>query len=160
MSREHLYRAKRVNWKELPKEERWVYGMPVKHGSCLWMYTGEINIIELERDICGNPYSDAVKYEVDPETVCQYTGFTDKKKRRVFEHDIVRVSSTDASGRAKLVTSVDYSEIDAGFLPWNWNYICDGCNSFFRVNEVVIIGNIFDNPKILKSNNLKTKIVL
>lgn len=147
MSREHLYKAKRVNWRELPKEEWWVYGMPVKHGSCLWMYTGEINIIELERDIYGNPYSDAVKYEVGPETVCEYTGLTDRNGRKIFENDIV--------GRySKYRKEWDYGVVKYGEFNCS---CCSGVYGWYFDDEDIrdcdmyeVRGNIFDNPELLK----------
>lgn len=141
--RKHLYKAKCVNWRELPKEEWWVYGMPVEHGGCLWMYTGEINIIELARDIYKNTYSEAVKYEVTPETVCQYTGLTDKNGRKIFEGDILSFSAYGENYKG-----------DVRFIKGNFAIWCVKCAPFLddalEKHSAIVIGNIFDNPEILK----------
>ena len=84
--------------------------------------------------------------EVDPETVGQFTGMTDKNGKRIFEGDIVRCGS----GRICKVIffiSPGFSGFDlvpiGGFdapPPHNW--------SLFSDTEV--IGNITDNPELLE----------
>lgn len=84
MSREHLYKATRVNWKELPKAEWWVYGYYAEIG-------GESAIIERKcNTVCfvnGKAGRGNDVIGVDPKTVCKYTGLSDVNGRR-FEGDI------------------------------------------------------------------------
>ena len=80
--------------------------------------------------------------EVDPETVCQYTGLTDKNGNKIFEGDIVKHKS------AQLLGVVKYSEKYMQFIV---DDIDDGEQDYSEfINEVKIIGNIFDNPELLE----------
>ena len=82
--------------------------------------------------------------EVDPETVCQWTGLTDKKGSKIFEGDIVKVLYTNGQEDGGDVTEVKYSEKSASFSPWDWEYDCDGCDLYFHIKEIEIVGNAFD----------------
>ena len=35
--------------------------------------------------------ADYVNYEIDPETICQYTGMTDINDAKIFEYDIIQM---------------------------------------------------------------------
>ena len=141
MSREHLYKAKRVNWRELPKEEWWVEG----------------NLITNERDeakayigylfdVRNGVVEDFDIVEVIPETVCEHTGLTDKNGKR-FEGYIFQASDGDYVQRYVITWNKDSLEWSAdcignpdGTLPL----------SEFRVSEIEVIGNVFDNPELLE----------
>ena len=77
-------------------------------------------------------------YEVDPETVGQYTGLTDKNGVRIFEGDIVRY------------------EDDIGYVIYNGDdarFLVDSPNRYISMdysNEFEVIGNIHDNSELLK----------
>lgn len=111
--------------------------------------------------------------EVDPETVGQYTGLTDKNGRKIFEGDIVDlfgmkgkvVQECGAFGIGFMKT-IDYDLLESK-IPFNnsanfcfndnfisfwevfWNYEQDD-NPLY---EVEVIGNIYDNPELLKGGN-------
>lgn len=75
--------------------------------------------------------------EVDPDTVGQYTGLTDKNGKKIFEGDIV----LDADEPCMIAYENGcWKEI---FQSDWWSFIYDD-------DEVEIIGNIHDNPELLK----------
>lgn len=71
MSREILFKAKRKNWRELPKEEWWVEGS-YHHQIYYYGYPCDDHYII---DRTENRYGEY--WEIDPETLCQYTGLND-----------------------------------------------------------------------------------
>ena len=92
-------------------------------------------------------------YEVDRETVGQYTGLMDKNGKRIFEGDIVAQNWYDYDEpRDDSFGKVVFCEYDCSFSVMDVNK--DGfmplgrCGSYHW--EVDVIGNIHDNPELLK----------
>lgn len=88
-------------------------------------------------------------YEVDPETVGQFTGMTDKNGTRIFEGDIIRLGGDDLPHWYKegetVVVKCDNRY--TGYQP-----LCDydsDCGTFVESTECEVIGNIHDNPELL-----------
>lgn len=88
----------------------------------------------------------ATAFEVIPETIGQYTGLTDKNGKRIFEGDIVNFK-TIAYTFKKCV--VKYDEQYARFACIDFNKAGFPMDISF-VYE--IIGNIHDNPELIKQN--------
>ena len=88
------------------------------------------------------------EYEVDPETVCQFTGLKDCNKNRIFEGDIVKVrdpySGCWSINGGEVIFSTEY--VGGWVITSNGE---DGLNIGTRTNDVDIIGNIYDNPELL-----------
>ena len=78
------YKAKRKNWRKLPKENQWVYGAIFKEKENSYIITNVKVTDEWEDSEIG---ADVIGYLVDPETICQDTGLTDKNGRKIFEGD-------------------------------------------------------------------------
>ena len=92
-------------------------------------------------------------YEVDRETVGQYTGLMDKNGKRIFEGDIVAQNWYDYDEpRDDSFGKVVFCEYDCSFSVMDVNK--DGfmplgrCGSYHW--EVEVIGNIHDSPELLK----------
>lgn len=83
-------------------------------------------------------------YDVDPDTVGQFTGLLDKNGKRIFEGDIVR----NADGylfSAQYNFCVKYNE---GRFWGDADGFVDVCGAELRYCEV--IGNIHNNPELLE----------
>ncbi len=95
---------------------------------------------------CDELYPDW--YEVDPDTVGQYTGMADVKGVKIFEGDIVRFNRIDALGWTRQrIGRILYAESVPVFYilattgdGWDW---CD-------CHDIELIGNVFDNPELLE----------
>lgn len=153
--REILFKAKRTDNGE------WVQG-------CYFTFEGKFYIINIEQTFISVYYTeesvvdfDLRAYEIDPETICQYTGLTDKNGKKIWENDIVRYTfdypseTATENGLKEKISSVFLSE-------WrgSWSVYADerkgkGMNNdLFKYvrngNTVEFIGNIFDNPELLE----------
>ena len=100
--------------------------------------------------------------EVIPETVGQYTGLTDKNGKKIFEGDILQVITGDGWSCPK-GTKVYYEVVFTEFNPENatWSeYIgymakmergaLRSLANVIRRYDAVVVGNIHDNPELLK----------
>ena len=133
MAREILFKAKRIDNGE------WVYGN----------YAFEDT--KGERHFIFQNFG--FEYEVGKDTICQYTGLTDKNGRKIFENDVVNLKFRD--GRIGSVEKeykyvVRYDEQEASYeLEGNLDLLGYPC--FIRNNQYMfeVIGNIFDNPELL-----------
>lgn len=133
--REILFRGKHIH--AIPE---------LKHFDGTWVYgylcdENHINSPELEGE-----------FLVDPETVCQYTGLTDKSGRKIFEGDIckdgdnvVRILWNDKHQWGVEISKTD-NVLSGGLIFPLWQY--DNCEQNGN-RALKVIGNIFDNMELL-----------
>lgn len=134
--REILFKAKRLDNGE------WVEGSCVnvsnKH---FYIFTGKLDI--------SNGYLDFEKYSINPETLCQYTGLTDKNGNKIWENDIVEVK--DFSCGIYLFREQPLKRIA---IVWNKKEAKferkDGI-SLFKASDFKVLVNIFDNPELMEN---------
>ena len=144
--REILFRAKRIDNSE------WVEGYYIYHIKRTICPIGDSVKPEDEQHvIMQDGFSDwnmprnTVVFDIDPETVCQYTGMKDKNGSRIWENDIVKIEN-----------SMDEGIGNIEFYDGMWYVDGEPSNSLHDITEyddageVEVIGNIFDNPELLK----------
>lgn len=169
MENRFLCRAKRKNWSELPRAQWWVEGYYVE------LPVGNIakKIVSSDnRVVCedtesyiisiftkqhsnyspGSPL-EIVKcewHEIDPETVCQYTGLTDKNGKKIWEGDVVgywdAYSTENGLSEADCVGKVVWDDETMSFQVTNRL----SAKSYGVLDECSVIGNVFDNPELLE----------
>lgn len=104
-----------------------------------WMF-GSLDTTENEYTIMIYPdrFGNKCRIFIDPKTVGQYTGLTDKNGKKIFEGDIVKYRNSSPC-------KIDY--IDSQFVMMWKNFY----RNFERVydDEIEVIGNIYDNPELL-----------
>lgn len=134
--REILFRGKRCD------NGKWVYG-DLAH------FPNKTNIDPHEH---GQPWRG---YSVDPKTVGQYTGLTDKNGKNIFEGDICKFREW-SKGDMCWVGKVHY-EYQQFVISGNPNKECESpftlVMSRFVPENIEIIGNIHDNPELLEEKN-------
>lgn len=133
--RDILFRGKRLNNGE------WKFGSYVYQYGCH----------EILLESCESEYG-ADHYGVDPATVGEFTGLTDKNGTKIFEGDVVRYTERKFNGSdVQCIKHVEFAEggwcVDCWFLN---NWLFDGANGNIQLEEIEIIGNIHDNPELLE----------
>lgn len=132
--REMLFKAKSKD------DEKWVEGYYVK---LIWPAEDFHGIIP-ENTIMFSDNTVDVIFEIDPETLCQYTGLRDKNGGRIWENDIIRHERSDTVGTVKW-----YQE---DYVGWCVNDVVIDEQQFTDEmwGECEVIGNFFDNPELLE----------
>lgn len=151
MSREILFKAKRKNWRELPKEEWWVEGDLRQDRDLETAFISGWDYYTSESGLEREPF----EYEIDPETLCQYTGLNDKNGKRIWENDILHngnkmiVKWNEPCGRWDLYI-VNVSHIPMGaWRPLVIDWRTSDWKEYSDCHECEVIDNIFDNPELL-----------
>ena len=133
MEDRYLFKAKRLD------DGEWVQGY------LIYSFTG-VPIIVTEYD---HILMLVTGYEVDPKTICQYTGLKDKNGNLIWENDIM-VAHLDE----------DYPEDETYIrIMWCGNGFCsieNGSKAIAPIDKFdrehfEVCGNIFDNKELLES---------
>ena len=139
--REILFRGKN------PDNGKWHEGVYSPYNWDFFGMKSEIpQIIILSED----KYLDGKWIEVIPETVGQYTGLKDKNGKRIFEHDVVR--RFNSKGKEIMRYIVKWCDDCCIFVLsyWGDDMGYDTDFTVFYGAELEVIGNVFDNPELLK----------
>ena len=137
--REILFRAKRTDNGE------WVVGcLLVDYITGQYFLHALSNSVNESSKIGEEGCLRFVAFEIDPSTLCQYTGLKDKNGKRIWENDIVRIEN-----------SMDEGIGNIEFYGGMWYVDEEPSNSLYDIveyddGELEVIGNIFDTPELLK----------
>lgn len=146
--REILFRAKLKDWKTNPKHNRWVEGFYLKRKETTYCFTEDyenypVKTLHFIAEECMTDWglpNDFRLYEIDPDTLCQFTGINDKENNMIWENDIIKGTFWGFMMPIKNhVFKISWHDDVAG---WYRNVMDE---------DNVVIGNIFDNPKLLES---------
>ena len=129
MNREILFRGKHIHAMDSNEHLNgtWVYG-----------YLSDENYI----------YGKSLEGEflVDENTICQYTGLTDKNGKKIFENDIVQAGWYNGT--------VEYED---GCFVIKWNnikFLRKDLGYWANLDGFQTIGNIYDNPELLEEEDV------
>ena len=99
---------------------------------CLVVYLDKVNktreIFDIDKNFCNN-------FEI-----MQYTGLKDKKDVEIYEGDIVKLKYVSQPQQ------ISYSPVLASFIIGN-EY------RFTAIQDIKVIGNIYENPELLEEEN-------
>ncbi len=145
--REILFRGKRLDTGE------WVYGYYCKYTKRQVCPVGdELKPEDIAHLIINDAFADwnmprsLQAYDVDPETVGQYTGLKDKNGVKIFEGDVINreyfwgyyIGYKDGS-----FVKIPLDKVQR--INWDWTPI----NQEF-LNDWEVVSNIHDNPEFLE----------
>lgn len=150
MEDRYLFRAKRKKWELFPEAQQWVQGY--------YVHTAE-------SDYIVSPYEhttllgEGETVEIEVNTLCQCTGLKDKNGKLIWENDIVKDLFSDACAQIKYgsyQSCFDSTKTEhVGFyVDWSGKYTKryrKDLGYWIHMVDAEAIGNIFDNPELLKS---------
>lgn len=133
MTREILFKAKRKDG------GKWVDGYYEKRF--------DVDCSEQHFIFWSKSYTVWEYAEIDPSTLCQYTGLTDKNGKKIWENDICEMVYNGVVYVYVVVwdkTELDFKGTN-GKENYGRNFEYLGC-----CEEIEVIGNIFDNPELME----------
>lgn len=109
--------------------------------SGVWLHGDLRQWSEKRKGICD--YELKQTLDVDPKTVGQFTGLTDKNGKKVFDGDVLMVYGTDTA-------VVEWDETSAMFMAVFGYADADFASLISQYPDVEVIGNIHDNPELME----------
>lgn len=136
--REILFKAKRIC------DGKWVEGYYLRDQ----YHIGGKDIIFYRKDSDWfTIYTDII----DPETLCQFTGLTDKRGNKIWENDILMAHLDDLYPEDTTYETIEWGV--AGWVAHEANSIDGQYLDEFDLEYFEVVGNIFDNPELLQEES-------
>ena len=151
--REILFRGKSV------KDGEWFTGQLLHFKSPVSKRELNIVVEGCEFDDSNEWFNIGRRAKVVPETIGQYTGFTDKNGKKIFEGDMIKPFDDEID---KMVVEFRQGQFllcsygERGYMAeYGWeesgNYGCFEAEPLSSYGDYIeVIGNIHDNPELLK----------
>lgn len=89
--------------------------------------------------------------EVDPETLCQFTGLCDKNGKKIWENDILMAHFDESYPEDATYETVEWGV--AGFVTREANSTDRQYLNEFDTKHFEVVGNIFDNKELLQEES-------
>ena len=149
MEDRYLFKAKRVD------DGEW------EIGSLIALPTGEYEI----SNKCNNPpdcdpmWDIVITHKVDPSTICQCTGLKDKNGKLIWENDILHngnyfvVKWNAPCARFYIVLNNSHNIPIGKWEPMICDWKTNDFKEYRKSVDYEVIGNIFDNPELLESED-------
>lgn len=143
--RELLFRGKRTD------NGKWVYGDLVHIENKTYIsYYYESKLTTFINDVIEHSGVSIVGVapfiEVDPNTICQYTGLVDRYDKKIFENDIVFWTEPVSMGYRELKGKVVYKT--QGFVIDCGKFVLTLSGGITKP-DFYVIGNTYDNPELI-----------
>lgn len=132
--REIIFKAKRIDNGE------WVEGYYLKRYDLLG---NEEHLI-----FHADSYTVWEYAEIDPETLCQFTGLRDKNGKRIWENDILMAHLDESYPEDTTYETVEWGV--AGWVTGEANSAGRQYLDEFDTEHYEVVGNIFDNKELLQ----------
>lgn len=156
MNREMLFRAKHIHATS---------GNEHLNGTWVHGYLSDENYI-YDKSLEG-------EFLIDENTICRYVNLTDLKGKEIWENDILMChGNPDDLVKAVFgefnVIEVESEEVIDSVIGWHYEVIptdelskCEPfcysmplTDTYIKLNEMEVAGNIFDNPELLEEENV------
>lgn len=86
--------------------------------------------------------------EIDPKTLCQFTGLCDKNGKRIWENDILMAHLDESYPEDTTYETVEWGV--AGWVTHEANSVDRQYLNEFDTEHFEVVGNIFDNKELLQ----------
>lgn len=87
-------------------------------------------------------------YEID--YLMQFTGLKDENGKEIYEGDIVKFDRITQNINDDVICEVKFNDDQCGFQPFCQRYDVDDPFYSVELRNIIVIGNIHENPELLK----------